>query len=262
VLYSGYGFFAALLTPALLALDAFRFARLKQAHEALAAASALLIALASLVTFFVGYAFIPAAACYRFPLHPLYAYPWFAALLLANPFRLKGHGPLATTIGGLLLLVLICIAVRRFAELLRNKEGSPLARVIALLSGYTLLYIAAAAVGRLCFGLDYAQQSRYVVFMNLALFAFYLAALGLRNARTQRWAIALLFLGLLAGNFYPAHRDTAERDYFFETKTRWKQCYLRYEDITRCDREAGGVAHPNPAATHMKEKLDYLKAIA
>jgi hypothetical protein len=260
-IYSGYGFFMGLVTPALLLVDVLIALRANQKRNLVPSASAFVLALVSLASFFVGYPFAPAAPCYRFPLHPLYSYPWFMALMLANPFRLKGHGPLATIVGVALLALAVQILVRRLRDLWNGNSPQPgLARVSAVLLGFTLLYAGGAAIGRLCFGLDYAQESRYVVFVNLALLAFYLEALALKSAVAQKRVLAALFVGLLAGNFYPSHRDRAQMQYFSETKSAWKQCYLQYEDISRCDRQAGGVAYPRPEQTQMQQKLEYMKA--
>jgi amino acid permease len=257
-IYSGYGFFLGVATPIMLLAE---IVRVRHNGRALVQATlALIIALFSLATFFNGWIFTPAAPCFRFPIHPWIRYAWFAALMLANPFRLKEHGLLPSVIGFCLLALVIWIAFRRLLQLARKQNASPLTSTSAILFGFSLLYVVAAAIGRACFGIDAADESRYVVFTSLAVFGFYLESLALSRTRAQRACLIVLFVGMCAANFYPDHRDSAQAQFFSEAKRKWKECYLQYEDIARCDGNAGGVAYPNPAVTHLKEKLDYLKA--
>ena len=259
-IYSGYGFFLGLVAPLLFLLDALRARKGRRPLETKVAWCALLASLASLLSFFWGYRFNPAAACFRFPLTPVWNYPRFMALMFANPLRLKGHGPL-TTLAGFLLLGLALYLLRRCLQQ-GWKERSPSAaldRASAALLGFVLFYSSAAAAGRLCFGLDAAQESRYVVFMNLALLAFYLQSLTWPRGVTRSRAMAAFAVILAAGQIFLSHRDRVQMEYFRQVKTAWKQCYLQQEDIPRCDAAAGAAAFPLPAATQMQEKLQYMK---
>jgi hypothetical protein len=42
-------------------------------------------------------------------------------------------------------------------------------------------------------------------------------------------------------------------------KQRWREAYLQTGDIRSADRLSGFEIHPNPQATRLQEKLDYLK---
>jgi len=42
-------------------------------------------------------------------------------------------------------------------------------------------------------------------------------------------------------------------------KIRWKNCYLKTEDIEKSNQLSGIKVHPDPERTHLRSKLDYLK---
>lgn len=52
-----------------------------------------------------------------------------------------------------------------------------------------------------------------------------------------------------------AHKGTMEK-----ARLEWKNCYLRLEDVGRCDEITNFTIYPPPeTATHLQEKLPYLK---
>ncbi|HRS97605.1 MAG TPA: hypothetical protein P5040_05425, partial [Smithella sp.] len=53
--------------------------------------------------------------------------------------------------------------------------------------------------------------------------------------------------------------DVKELTWSAARKTRWKNVYLRTEDIDLANQSANFPIHPHPEQTHLKEKLVYLK---
>src|SRR5207248_4790511 len=86
-----------------------------------------------------------------------------------------GHGPAATLAGAALVIAAILLALRHVGRLASRYEGRAYDAVMVLLLGFSLLYAAAAAIGRVCFGVEYAQSSRYSLHLFPALLAFYFA---------------------------------------------------------------------------------------
>jgi hypothetical protein len=76
------------------------------------------------------------------------------------------------------------------------------------------------------------------------------------SGRHLRRIASVVFVVLLLVNaaWIPkgAHR-------FSEAKNTWAACYLRSGNIELCDAVSGSPVHPDAAATHLREKLEFLK---
>ena len=257
-LYSGYGFFLGVVTPMLLFLEIFRELRARK-RGCWPAVAALMAALASLASFFIRYHFLPAAECFRFPEHPLWKYPWFMSLMFANLFRLKGHGPAATLAGAALVIAAILLALRHVGRLASRYEGRAYDAVMVLLLGFSLLYAAAAAIGRVCFGVEYAQSSRYSLHLFPALLAFYFALAAKAAGKGQRYLLTGYAASLLIAATFLAPRDRRHIAFFRDVKQSWKQCYVASADLARCDREAALPIHTASQAAQVADTLAYMK---
>jgi hypothetical protein len=152
LIYTGYGIFIAVITLALFALDGYRCVQARDVSGAKAALLAGTIATVSLASFFYRYAFNPAADCYHFPYRNPAAYPCFMGLMFARFVGIK-HGLLFGCVVGIAIVVLVAALVVDHAWLLSRHGPPPRASLlIFILTGYTLIYASAAAVGRVCLG--------------------------------------------------------------------------------------------------------------
>ena len=134
-------------------------------------------------------------------------------------------------------------------------HGRGTSTAIALLIGYSLVFCTNTAIGRICAGLDSGQSSRYMTLLIPAFFGLYLHILTLRLTPV-RYATLVLSAALLLPMPWHAN-DTEVTRGFTDGKQRWKACYLKTENIERCDRVAGFLIYP---ATHeLKGRLAYLK---
>jgi len=257
LIYCGYGFFAGILTPLLLSLDLAR--SLRQGRDPSQPVIAMLVALASLASFFVGYRFLPAAECFRFPFHPIVNYFWFVALMFSNLVRLKGHG-LAPTIVGLALLALaITIFVNNLCGAWRIDPKRNGDYVMIALTGFSLLYAANAAIGRVCFGVEYGQSSRYGPYLFPVFLAFYFAVLELRPQPRRTLTLAIYIVTLAIAAIFLAPRDRRTIAYYHDGKASWKACYLQRKDFVTCTRETGFAIYPNPSSVQIRRELDYMQ---
>ena len=46
---------------------------------------------------------------------------------------------------------------------------------------------------------------------------------------------------------------------YHDIKAKWRDCYLRTEEIPECDQEAGFSIYPSAGRVDLKAKLEYLK---
>src|SRR5579884_15808 len=247
--FTGFGFFLAPLTLLLFVAEAIRH-RDRLAFLGIAAAAG------TLTAFFLGWHFDPANPRFGH-VHPaLTEYLKYAALVTAHAIGGRGNA-LSVGIGAVLLLALLTVAVRQGMCLLRTDAPEP--RCLFLLPAFTLLFVFNCAYGRASISLGGALASRYVTLVLPGLVALFLCLRLAKPPRIRRYApwlvLALLYLPctlLLAS-------DRSTMAALSKGKVLWVQAYRQTGDIDRTDHTAHFKIHPNPAATHLKEKLDFLQ---
>ena len=257
LIYCGYGFFVGILTPLLLALDLAH--ALRHRRDASQPVIAMLIALASLASFFIGYRFLPAAECFRFPYHPFVNYFWFVALMFSNLLRLKGHGVAPTLVGLALLAVAVSIFIRTLHTAWRKDSARNSSYVMLALTGFSLLYASNAAIGRVCFGVEYGQSSRYTPYLFPVFLAIYFALLQVRPQPRRTLTVAIYIVALAVAAIFLAPRDRRTIAYYRDGKASWKTCYLQRKDFVACTRETGFAIYPSPSSSQIRRELDYMQ---
>ena len=258
LIFTGFGIFMGLITPALLALDIFQQARSGRKNAWLPPLIALALALMSIYAFSIGYVFEPAIACFHFPYQRPWEYPWFIGLMLARFIGL-GYAALplpAAIIGCALFALMGSVGIYHTMILVRSGlQRNPTSLAIALLIGFSLIFCANTAVGRICAGIEGSQASRYMTLLIPAFFGLYLHLLSLHSTPIRYVALALCIALLLP---LPLQSNDAKViQGFTEGKQRWKECHLRTGRIDHCVRVSGLAIYPAPQ--EIKERLAYLK---
>ena len=259
-IYTGFGFFVGILTPALLYLD-YRAEGDFSVRRRFWLGGCVVVALLSLGSFFIHYYNRPGLACFSWRLLSPRVYLRFMALMFANFFGMAISGRLARWVGIVVLVVLTGVLLRVVYRLATRRGIDPTNDrgkrnvVIGALIGFGLLFAANAAYGRACAGMFFAQSSRYVIFLEPAILGLYFFLLGVRRERMRMLAV----VGLIVAALPASIRLQQEWFYFPQQKARWRSCYLRTESIQECDRETGFTIYPRPEATHLREKLQFLK---
>ncbi len=262
LIYTGFGIFIGFITPVLLALDYLGHTGHRSSRYRWSAIAALTVSIASLASFFVGYKFQPAADCFSpMPTNPV-LYLYFVALMFANVAGLSILSmKLAMLIGFIPLLLFLACLWRAVKKLLVAGAADTWSRdaVIAALLGYCAIFCFNTAYGRLCLGLAYAGVSRYTPYVVLGFFGLYLYALSnqARNLRLYLLPVLLIFAALGAR---PLNRSDAWIvQKMSEGRRAWRECYLAQQDIRECDARTHFQIYPQPEATRLQEKLDFLE---
>jgi hypothetical protein len=260
LIYTGFGFFAGVLTPILLVLD-YRAQREPPPRSRMQLAGAFALSIVSLASFFVDYHSRPGLNCFSWkPLSPR-LYVRFMAVMFSNFFAVPGTGRLARCVGTSLLVTLVSAVLvsiwkmTKRAVVGRAPDDWRRPLVITTLIGFSLMFAANAAYGRLCGGLPIAQSSRYVIFLEPAVLGLYFFAISIPRGQLRVLLATALLVALIPA---AVHIDES----WFELpkhKARWRSCYLATEEIKNCDTVAGFPIYPVPEATHLKEKLEFLK---
>jgi hypothetical protein len=258
-IYTGFGIFLGVLTPILLLLDYWTHTpqnRLPKVYFV----SALLLSVASLASFFVGYKFWPASQCFSFQLQSPVSYLAFVALMFANFFGLKDVALPVQVIGimivaAVLVPMTVCIwllfrqKTTSFAEAVRDKN-----LIVACLTAYTLLFCAFTAYGRLCQGLNTALAPRYVIYLEPAVLGVYFFLLTVRSAPARKVLLSGFSIGVIAASFYVDRTGMWTSRHI---KEGWKTCYLQTQNIEKCNEVIGFPIYPN--TENLEKKLEFLK---
>jgi hypothetical protein len=259
-IYTGFGLFLGVLTPILLVLD-YQASIPEKRLPRIYFVSTLVVSLASLGSFFIGYKFQAAIDCFTLQPRSPGSYVTFMAIMFANFLAVKGVGALPWIVGVTILIAMLASLAIAVWQLLRQtlnprnpNQNRPL--ITAALIAYCLLFCMSTAYGRLCAGLWTAHSPRYVIYVEIGMLGLYFHLLSLRRALTRRLLLAGLVASILPASL---HVDQGDMAYFRDIRQRWKACYLQTEDIKNCDRVAGFPIFPYAERTHLQEKLEYLK---
>ena len=261
LIYTGFGIFMGVITPALIALDYYANTRHLASRYQWGTAVALTASIASLASFFVGYKFQPAVDCFSAaPRNPL-VYAWFAALMFASAAGLKILSLIfATLVGSIAWLLVVGGLLVTGKRLFAQKSGTwSRDAAIAALLAYCVVFCLNTAYGRLCLGLAGAGASRYTPYVVLGFFGSYLYALSNRG-RGLRISLVLVLLAFSMLSARPLDRkDAADNERFDSGKRAWRECYLVRHDLYECTALTGVQIYPDPERTHLQEKLDFLE---
>ena len=221
-----------------------------------------IVAMLSFGSFFIGYYFSPAIENFEFPVSPWWHYFQFVALMLANFLGVKGPSLFAYLVGFFIFIWMLSLCVFHGVCLLRLQERtmpSFIPTVIFVLTAFTLIFCLNTAFGRLPLGLDNAQASRYITNTIPGFFGIYLWLSGVRPEKISQASLAVVVAILIAASFPLPPSDVTGLTWSAARKTRWKNVYLRTENIELATAAANFPIYPHPEQTHLKEKLAYLK---
>jgi hypothetical protein len=261
-IYTGFGLFVGFLTPILLFLDNWSNA-VESRLPRIWFAGSLLVSLASLGSFFIGYGFIEDLSCFSLKPTSFRSYVGFIGLMFANFFAVSGTGLLPRTIGIIILGLLAASLATAVWRLLRrqalNVQRPDQKRLLitTALIAYCLVFCINTAYGRSCAGWLAARSSRYAIYLELGMLGFYFHLLGIRRDRARKWLLAALLASVLLASL---HVDRFSMQRMREVKYTWKACYFQTEDIKKCDQATHfSLFGRAPERAHLQEKLQYLK---
>jgi len=255
-IYTGFGIFLGLLTPVLFALDYWVTLRNTQTGRTYFSV-ALLTSVVSLSSFFIGYKSQPAADCFNPKLQVTADYFWYVALMFAPFFGEQGISALPRCAGvGAVSALFACLWISLRNPPARNARWES-HRTIATLISYCFLFCIATAYGRLCLGVQSALNSRYAIYLNLGLLGLYFSLLLVPRNLLRHTLVSIFGLSLL-GTIASGERSRGVMEMVRSDKQEWKDCYIKTGDVEKCN-QSSRVYPGDPAATHLTEKLEFLR---
>jgi hypothetical protein len=252
--FTGFGLFVAPITLGILVRDTV------YSRKRLIPSGALVLSMLSTIAFLYHYRFDPATPGFQFPDPQWYLYPKAMVLALANVAGASGVGWWPTTLGSVILVILVAVGVQRGVECFVHQPGNHgLALVVTILISFSLLFDGGMAVGRLSLGVGFAANSRYIPLLSPAFVGLYLHLRSLPSLRLRSVTLVLLAVPFAISAVRPRAVDERTMQWFHDVKAKWKEAYVETDRFDIATRYAGYPIHPRPAETHIKEKLQYLK---
>ncbi|MFL5406695.1 MAG: hypothetical protein ACJ79O_12640, partial [Myxococcales bacterium] len=207
--------------------------------------------------FLIDYQLHSAVACYQFPHpRPVEYFP-FAGLIVLRPLGLGHVVPGAAVYGVAGFIFAVGLAVTAALRALR-RDRTLRSRTVFLFSGFSLAFVVATAVGRVCLGTGAAFASRYVAYLlPLWLAAYFLVLEQVAKRPSLRRPAAVAVALLVALQALP--KDKGGLRWYSEGKSRWRSCYLETKDESGCNRATGFRVYPVEGAPQVTQMLVYLR---
>ena len=256
LIFTGFGLFAGLLTPVLLAVETVQAWRTGERRHGAFAGSALALACVSWALFARGYTFQPAVAGFRFPYELPGQYPVFIARMLGHFFGTPLLSTGEVVFGLVVAAALVAIAAWNGVRcLLRGVDREPRSAVLFCLSAFAILFCANCAVGRVFLGPYAPYSSRYDALLVPAGLVLLLQASALADRRPFLW-LALAYTAFLV----PATAITRPYEeqgttWYTRGRSAWKAEYLRTLDQAAADKAAHFPIYPGK----LDDRLNYLR---
>ena len=255
---TGFTNFLGVITPVLLLVMA--SAPVVTSRERAVYFVGIALCAATLALFLHGLVPHSATDCFQFPHVRPWEYLPYMGFVVARPFGFRAvETPVYLIAASAAAVILAGLVAYTTVRLVRTRGDAVLWTVTSSLTGFALLFAAASAVGRVCLGLGSANASRYIPYMLPGMLAMYLVVRTHANRSHAALTLLLVFVVACVAKELP---DVSEFEggVYLRYKQRWRACYLATHDIGACDAFAGHAVYPNPEATHLQQKLDWLEA--
>jgi hypothetical protein len=262
LIYSGFGFFAGLITPFLFGTEIVRAYRSHNQKDILLALACVIISVLSLLSFFTGYRYDPGVNSFWFPINEWWLYPLYMSLMIANFCGIKGISIISYTVGFFIIFLMIILAIYHWMRSLKggiSPTESRIDSVIAFLITFTLLFCAGTAIGRISSGLITAQFSRYITLMIPGFFGIYLWMVTRPAGMMRKFLLTAAVVCLIAATFPLREVDREYLKASLQGKSDWKNLYLLTEDSEMTTKLTGFCLCYLPERAHLNQKLEYLK---
>jgi hypothetical protein len=233
----------------------------KQAKTDRGQAGLILLCLGGAVAIFAyGYRWEPGVSGWRFPAPNGWDYPRFCVLMFTSLLGFRSIS-VATMAVGAVLFGLVLGAFAGAAVMIWRREATARAKVVWILTGTSLFYVALTAIGRLPMSIQAAFVWRYMTMVTPGVCGLAIAAEGWVSSKPrvlQRClAIGWIALaGIIWGNFLPEQYGAAVA----KGKRIWIASYLRTHDLRTANKAADcGIYFPAPESSLIDERLRWLE---
>jgi hypothetical protein len=111
----------------------------------------------------------------------------------------------------------------------------------------------------LCLGIAAAMGSRYILYLIPLFLGLYFRIVAVKSSWFRNLLLVGFVICMCANSIVTSTGTRATVHWFHDGKAAWKACYLQHEDIALCNQQTQFSVYPLPEATHLREKLAFLK---
>ncbi len=264
-IYTGFSIFLGLLTPVLILFGIVE--NRKNGKTFFFLILIFFISIISFLSFFINYKFGSASSCFVFPHTKPFEYVEYISLQYIGIIRPTGAINSGVYLGFIFAAFTVISAflfsIRIFSDAYKSIPAKKNLLVIISLLLFSLLFSLNNAIGRVCFSVDYGQNSRYYIYLVPGFLGIYFAIFEISKKNKKFGLFFSVVVVILFG--YSNFKFKSRIDFqifkavYFKGKKEWKECYVKYQDIEVCDKKTGFKIYPYAKGTSLREKLDFLK---
>jgi hypothetical protein len=262
MLFTGFGLIIYPITWFMFGLDMYQ--EWREGHRILnwISIGVTVLMLLPLLLFLIDYRFDSGVPCFRLSRNYLSQYPTFMSFMFAKYLRMDLLS--ATTVskvgGAILIFTFVVIFFFHLYENIRKKtpQSSRIDMIILILIGYSLLFSASTAIGRICLGLNFAMSSRYMTLLIPAFLGLYFHLNNISGVRSRNISVMVMILVLTISLLPFSERDLRGIEFYSVKKENWKQCYLENTDWSYCNKIAKLKVYPF-IDERLQDRMEFLK---
>lgn len=258
-IYTGYTVFLGLVTILIFAFDVV-FNYKKGAKYISGDLLALIISILSLASFFIGYQKNTGGPCFVISPNYIIRWPAYMAIMFSEVIGIDyNQAKIAAFSAGIIIVLVISILfITKIIKYKDHPENKGSDFILLVLLSFSLAFALSTAIGRICLGFAFAASSRYVTLLIPAFLGVYFSILTMKKFFLQRVVLSILLIILLIPYYAFPKYDQSSMLNFYNAKTAWKQCYLKYENIEKCNNQTN-FAIAGWLNDDLVHKFEYLK---
>lgn len=262
-IYTGFGVFIGCIVPFLFLSEIVLAFRINDQRRKISAIFFFIVSVASILSFFINYTFNSAAEGFVFPHPEPLIYVKFILITFATFIGMRMSHEILYVIATPIVLLMIWLLIKTSMETGRSilhgeiDHKTTFRQIVIVLTAFTLLFSLSLAIGRACLGLDAAAAHRYIPYMTPAFFAFYVFAVTRDKVPTKLILTCMACFFVTTFSIGNHNKIYAQR--LTSGKQKWQEAYLETEDILFASNASKFKIHPDPQATGLKGKLEFLK---
>ncbi|MCW5206846.1 hypothetical protein VU08_07975 [Desulfobulbus sp. F5] len=262
-IYTGFGVFIGCITPFLFLSEFVLAVKQHNVKKRVLSIIFCIIAVSSMLSFFIDYTFNSAAAGFVFPHPKPFMYVQFILIAFSTYCGIRMSNIILYIISTPIVLYMVYVAIKSGLSIMRNVSNEKTnkeiltGQIVIMLITFTFVFSLNLAIGRVCLGLGAATVSRYLPYMTPGFFALYLFAVAKKDVPIRLISLGIACFFITTFSIGNHNRIYAQK--LISGKQKWKQAYLKTENLLFAYKASGFTIHPNPHDTKLKWKLDYLK---
>lgn len=238
MMFSGFGF---TIVPFLLYILLIELTHTKRKTQStISIILAITIIVSGITSFLIGYRYDPSVNCVVNPAVDYSTYPYFIGSIIINYFfTISSTTHTLAPIGFILYLVLAFFLTRKMFIIARSPfDCTQIHQTQILFIGVSVLFCLLSAIGRSCLGANAGEAPRYLLYILPAIIGLYFEILNSKNGTFKNTILVCIVTITIICELLSASRISQNAYDYKTVKESWLTCYLKFESVHSCEKEA------------------------